>query len=330
VKLVDFLRSKLLYLAIVLFTALITVLLVTLLFNADPAFAILVMSVLLVGSLSALVPEFFIKRRYYDDLVELLAHLDKKYLLAAVVEYPDFEEGRILYETLTAMGKSMNDEVARASAASLEYREYIEMWVHEIKTPIAGMKLMSENTHDQELLSELDRIDFLVEQVLFYARSSTVEKDYQIRRTTLSKVVNAVLKGNARQLIAKKVRVRLVELDCEVLTDAKWTVFILRQLIDNSVKYGASNIVFSAERHAGSVTLLVSDDGIGIDAKDIGRVFDKGFTGENGRRFGRATGLGLYLCQKLCVKLGLEISAQSTLGEGTVIKIVFPQRHPFS
>jgi signal transduction histidine kinase len=328
-RLVDFLRGKSLYLAIVLFTAVITVLLVSLVLHADPAFAILVISILVAGSLFSLAPEFLIKRRYYRDLVELLEHLDKKYLLAAVVEYPDFEEGKILYEALTTMGKSMNDEIARTSAASLEYREYIEMWVHEIKTPIAGMKLMCENTHDAELLSELDRTDFLVEQVLFYARSSTVEKDYQIRQTNLNKLVNDVLKGNARQLIAKKIRVHMDELDCEVLTDAKWMVFILRQLIDNSVKYGSSNLTFSAEQHAGSVTLSVRDDGIGIDEKDIDRVFDKGFTGENGRRFGRATGLGLYLCRKLCVKLGLEISAHSTLGEGTVIRIVFPQRRPF-
>jgi signal transduction histidine kinase len=115
-----------------------------------------------------------------------------------------------------------------------------------------------------------------------------------------------------------------------VLTDTKWTVFILRQLIDNSVKYGASNLSFSTDQHEDSVTLLVRDDGIGIEEKDLGRIFDKGFTGEHGRRFGKATGLGLYLCQKLCSKLGLSISAQSTPGEGTVMELVFPSRDPFA
>jgi signal transduction histidine kinase len=122
----------------------------------------------------------------------------------------------------------------------------------------------------------------------------------------------------------------MVELDCTVLTDAKWMAFILRQLIDNSVKYGASSLVFLAEQHVGSAALLLRDDGVGIAEKDRGRVFDKGFTGENGRRFGRATGLGLYLCKKLCVKLGLDISVSSAPGEGTEIRIVFPQRQLLS
>ncbi|MDR0347629.1 MAG: sensor histidine kinase [Coriobacteriales bacterium] len=329
-RFIDFLRSKLLYFIIVLLSTSITVLLITSVFQIDPPFAILSVSVLVLGSLFALVPEYLVKRRYYRDLAELLTSLDKKFLLSALVEYPEFEEGRILCETITAMGKAMNDEIARFSASSLEYREYIEMWVHEIKTPIAGMKLMSENIHDRELLFELDRIDSLVEQVLFYARSNTVEKDYQIRRTPLDKVVNTVLKGSARQLIAKKIRVHTEELDYTVLTDVKWTTFILRQLVDNAVKYGATNLTFSAEEQVGSVALLVRDDGVGIEEKDLARIFDKGFTGENGRRFGRSTGLGLYLCRKLCEKMGLEIAARSVVGEGTVIEIVFPQRGPFS
>jgi signal transduction histidine kinase len=322
-------RGKALYLAIVAFATAITALLITLVFRVDWPFALLTVGILLAGSLFALVPEFFAKRRYYRELDDLIAELDRKYLLSAVIECPEFEEGRILYETLRVMGKSMNDEIARFSLASQEYREYIELWVHEIKTPIAGMKLLSENIHNRELSTELDRVDFLVEQVLFYARSSTVEKDYQIRRTTLERIVSAALKGSARLLIAKKVRVHSTGLEATVLTDAKWTVFILRQLIDNSVKYGAANLEFSAEQHDGSTALAMRDDGIGIEEKDLGRIFDKGFTGENGRRFGASTGLGLYLCRKLCLKLGLEIGAQSAPGEGTTMRLVFPERDPF-
>lgn len=328
-RLGDFMRGKALYLAIVAFATAITALLITLVFRVDWPFALLTVGILLAGSLFALVPEFFAKRRYYRELDDLIAELDRKYLLSAVIECPEFEEGRILYETLRVMGKSMNDEIARFSLASQEYREYIELWVHEIKTPIAGMKLLSENIRNRELSAELDRVDFLVEQVLFYARSSTVEKDYQIRRTTLERIVSAALKGSARLLIAKKVRVHSTGLEATVLTDAKWTVFILRQLIDNSVKYGAANLEFSAEQHDGSTALAMRDDGIGIEEKDLGRIFDKGFTGENGRRFGASTGLGLYLCRKLCLKLGLEIGAQSAPGEGTTMRLVFPERDPF-
>jgi signal transduction histidine kinase len=328
VRLREYLGGKVLYLAIVAFTTAITALLITLVFRIEWPFALLVLSILLAGSLFALVPEYLIKRRYYGEMLETLRTLDKKHLFAAVVEYPEFEEGKILYETLQAMSKSMNDEIASFSLASQEYREYIEMWVHEIKTPIAGMKLASENIRNHKLLTELDRVDFLVEQVLFYARSSTVEKDYLIRKTSLSAFVGDVLKSNSRLLIDHHIRVRTVNLEHTVLTDAKWTAFILRQLIDNSVKYGASSLEFSAEELSGGVAFFVRDDGIGIEESDLDRIFDKGFTGENGRRFGRATGLGLYLCHKLCDKLGLDISAQSVAGEGTTIRIMFPQRTP--
>jgi signal transduction histidine kinase len=328
VRLVDYLWGKVLYLAIVLFTTIVTALLIVLVFQIELPFALLVLSILLVGSLFALVPEYLTKRRYYRELADTLASLDKKYLLAAVAEYPEFEEGRILYDALQTTGKSMNDEIARFSLASQEYREYIEMWVHEIKTPIAALKLMSENSRNRKLLGELRRVDFLVEQVLFYARSSTVEKDYLIRKTDLEGFVSGVLKSNASLLIDNHVSVRTDGLNHTVLTDAKWTAFILRQLIDNSVKYGATSLEFFAEELSGGVAFFMRDNGIGIEEGDLDRVFDKGFTGENGRRFGRATGLGLYLCRKLCDKMGLDISAQSTVGEGTTMRIVFSQRAP--
>jgi signal transduction histidine kinase len=330
VSLRDFLRGKLTFLAVVLLSTVITVLLITKVFMVDMAFAILATSILTVGSLLALLPEYLTKHQYYQDLKDTLTQLDKKFLLSDVLEYPEFEEGKILYETLKAANKSMNDELARLAAASLEYREYIELWVHEIKTPIAGLKLMSENIHDRELLAELDRVEFLVEQVLFYARSSTVEKDYQIRQVRLDEIIGAALKNSSRLLIAHKVKVRTVGLECRVLTDTKWMIFILRQLLENSVKYGASNLEFSAAPHEDSAALFVRDDGVGIEEKDLGRIFDKGFTGEQGRRFGKATGMGLYLCQKLCFKLGLGISAQSTPGEGTTMEIVFPNHNPLA
>jgi signal transduction histidine kinase len=330
VRLVDYLWGKVLYLAIVLFTTIVTASLIVLVFQIELPFALLVLSILLVGGLFALVPEYLTKRRYYREMADTLANLDKKYLLAAVLEYPEFEEGRILYDALQTTGKAMNDEIAGFSRASQEYREYVEMWVHEIKTPIAAMKLMSENSRNREMLGELRQVDFLVEQVLFYARSNTVEKDYLIRKTDLSAFVGDVLKNNARLLIEHHVRVRTENLEHTVLTDAKWTAFILRQLLDNSAKYGATSLEFFSEELSGGVALSVRDNGIGIEEQDLDRVFDKGFTGENGRRFGHATGLGLYLCRKLCDKIGLDISVQSVLGEGTTVRIVFPQRAPFA
>jgi signal transduction histidine kinase len=210
----------------------------------------------------------------------------------------------------------------------LEYREYIELWVHEIKTPIAGAKLICENAgtaQERDFLEELDSIERFVEQALFYSRSGNVEGDYLIKQTDLASLVSGALKTAARRLIANRIRVRTGDLSCVVFTDAKWLDFILRQIIDNSVKYGCKKLEFYGRQNANSVSIFIQDDGAGIPDQDIGRVFDKGFTGENGRRFGRSTGLGLYLCGKLCAKLGLEISVASRPGEGARVEIVFPK-----
>ncbi|MDR0862351.1 MAG: sensor histidine kinase [Oscillospiraceae bacterium] len=293
--------------------------------DANVYFALFVPCVYLVGAALSLVPEFVRKRSYYRELRSTLDGLDKKYLLSELVEVASFAEGNILRETLKTVSKAMNDEISRHSAASAAYREYIELWVHEIKTPIAGGKLLCENTRNARLSAELEKIDKLVEQALFYARSNNVEKDYIIKRVDLSELVSGVLRKNAPDLIERKISVETAELAHMVLTDGKWTDFILQQLIDNAVKYGCSRLRFYGERSANSVTLSVRDNGAGIPAQDLRRVFDKGFTGENGRRFGRSTGLGLYLCKKLCVKLGLDISVESRAGEGTTVKIVFPR-----
>jgi signal transduction histidine kinase len=119
--------------------------------------------------------------------------------------------------------------------------------------------------------------------------------------------------------------VRTEDLDYEVFTDAKWVVFILRQIVGNAVKYGGKTIGFRGEKRADGTALFVSDDGVGIPEQDVGRVFQKGFTGANGREYGRSTGFGLYLCKKLCGKLGLGISLASKQGEGTTRELFFPK-----
>jgi len=219
----------------------------------------------------------------------------------------------------------MNDEIGRHGAASSEYREYIELWVHEIKTPISGAKLICENNGYAGVSSELDRIDNFVEQALFYSRSSHPEKDYVIKQVKLSEIVDRALRRNAKRLIESKISIEPLDLEQVVHTDVKWTDFILQQLIDNAIKYQCKKIKIFGEAHANSISLFVHDDGIGIPEQDLSRVFDKGFTGENGRKFGRSTGLGLYLCKKLCSKLGIGISIDAKPDEYTCVEIVFPK-----
>jgi signal transduction histidine kinase len=323
-KFPDFLRGKLPFLSLNFIIACFSAFLLHSI-SADFYLTIFIPCVFFFGGLLSLLPEYFVKKRYYEELLDILRQMDKRHLLQEVVGRPEFIEGQILFDTLKAAGKSMNDEVAKYKTAFTEYREYIELWVHEIKTPIAGAKLIGENANNRAALEALGKIEAYVDQALYYARSNAVEKDYLLNPVRLSELVSGALKSDSKYLIGHDVSVRMEDLDHEVFTDAKWVVFILRQIIDNSVKYGGKTIEFRGGKRADGAALFVSDDGVGIPGQDAGRVFQKGFTGVNGREYGRSTGFGLYLCKKLCGKLGLGISLSSKQGEGTTIELFFPK-----
>jgi signal transduction histidine kinase len=324
VRFVGFLREKLLFLGLNLLAACFAAFLLYA-FRAEIYFTVFIPSLFIAAAFVSILPEYYIKKRYYEELLYILKRMDKRHLLPEVIEQPDFLDGRIWTDALKAAGKSMNDEIAGYKNAFTEYREYIEMWVHEIKTPIAGAKLIGENRNNRAALDALDKIESFVDQALYYARGSVVEKDYVINPVLLSDLAGDALKSVSRFLIAREVSARTENLDIEVFTDAKWVAFILRQLIDNAVKYGGTTLEFLGERRENSVTLYIRDNGVGIPEQDVGRVFQKGFTGVNGRRYGSSTGFGLYLCQKLCGKLGLGISVSSEPGQGATFALTFPK-----
>lgn len=291
--------------------------------------------VLAMAGAACLLYGYFRKASFYRDLKTRLESLDQKYLITEMMERPDFLEGKILYDVLNQVDKSMNDKLGKYRRSSSDYREYIETWVHEVKTPIASSRLMLENNKNEVakgLEAELSRIEGYVEQALFYTRSNSVEKDYIIKKVNLKEMVSSCVKKNARALIESRISVQLQDLDEDVFTDAKWIDFIVGQILNNSIKYRREEkpqIKIFAEPRQNSIRLVISDNGIGIPAQDIRRVFEKGFTGENGRKLTRSTGMGLYLCKKLCGKLGLSISLASQAGQGTMIEILFPKSKMF-
>ncbi|MDR1077941.1 MAG: sensor histidine kinase [Propionibacteriaceae bacterium] len=209
-----------------------------------------------------------------------------------------------------------------------DYQEYVELWVHEIKTPLAGAKLASQNADDRVVLEALERIEALVDRALFYARSRGSEQAYLLRTVSLGELVDGAVRNQARRLIDSGVSVVTTGLDQAVTTDPQWTVFVIRQIIDNALKYDGRQIEFRGRRQADQVVLDIHDDGVGVPAQDIDRVFQKGFYGRNGRPGDRSTGLGLYLGRKLCAKLGLGLSLASQPGRGTTLTISFPAAAP--
>ena len=280
----------------------------------------------------ALIIEYGKKKRFYDTLKQNMSELDDKYLISEIIDTPDFFDGKILKETLQDVGKSMLENVNKYKHLQEDYKEYIELWIHEIKTPIAASKMIIENNKTETTESieeELDKIENYTERALFYARSNTVEKDYIITKSNLKEIVNLSILKNKSSLLSNKINIDLHDLEEIVYTDSKWTVFIISQIIQNSIKYFKNEnrkIEIYAKSKNEKVILYIKDNGIGIKKGEITRVFEKGFTGTNGRvQNKKSTGIGLYLCKKLCNKLGIGIELNSEQDEGTEVRIVFPK-----
>ena len=280
----------------------------------------------------SIIIEYFKRKKFYDNLLKILEELDEKYLITEIIKTPNFLEGQIFKNSLEQIDKSMLENVNKYKYMTEDYKEYIELWIHEIKIPIATSKMVIENNKNaitKSIDEELDKVENYIEQALFYARSNTVEKDYYIRKVVLKEIVNESIKKNKSSLIQEKISIDIHDLEIEVNTDNKWIVFILNQIIQNSIKYRKkenSVIEIYANQGKENVILYIKDNGIGIKQGEITRVFEKGFTGTNGRLSNKkSTGIGLYLCKKLCNKLGIGIELNSVQNEGTEVKLVFPK-----
>lgn len=252
-----------------------------------------------------------------DKLLKLVECLNERYLISEVMEMPARAEEQVYYQILKMSNKSMLEKINAIHHEQTDYKEYVEQWIHEIKTPITAMKLICENNRSavtKELLVELEKTNSFTEQALYYARSEHTEKDYSVRELRVFDVVHQAIAENKYLLLQHGVSIELQENDDTVFSDEKWLCFILKQLIINAVKYRVEQPIlrFCTERNGREILLFVEDNGIGIDESDLPRIFEKGFTGKNGRSTSQnATGIGLYLCKKMCDKLGIGILAKS-------------------
>lgn len=292
--------------------------------------AVLLLALLLVFAAVQLA-DFLRQRARLRELEAILEGLDQKYLFAECVPTPRSLYERRLFELTRRAGRSMTGAVSDARAAQREYREYVEGWVHEIKTPITAARLICQKLDGdtrRRLICELDQVQAHVERALFYARAESPERDCVIRQTQLSQLVAQAVGEHRALLIQSGVRVETDGLDRSVYTDGKWAAFILGQLLQNAARYrGPEPVVTISARPLGrQVQLTVADNGLGIPAQELPRVFDRGFTGSNGRARGGSTGIGLYLCKKLAVflELGLEITSEE--GRGTTVTLTFPAK----
>ena len=326
-----FLREKARTILLLLF-GLITIEIFLMAYNVGMFIKIYIPLIIMGLYMISIIIEYFKRKKFYNNLLTMLEELDEKYLITEIIKTPNFLEGQIFKNSLEQIDKSMLENVNKYKYMTEDYKEYIELWIHEIKIPIATSKMVIENNKNaitKSIDEELDKVENYIEQALFYARSNTVEKDYYIRKVVLKEIVNESIKKNKSSLIQEKISIDIHDLDIEVNTDNKWIVFILNQIIQNSIKYRKkenSVIEIYANQGKENVILYIKDNGIGIKQGEITRVFEKGFTGTNGRLSNKkSTGIGLYLCKKLCNKLGIGIELNSVQNEGTEVKLVFPK-----
>jgi signal transduction histidine kinase len=313
------------------FIALIT--LSTLLFSVGNTFdTIITIAISWTLVYSAFVTYEYRKRKvYYDDILKTVEKLDKKYLMGEIIDMPPFIDAIPYYDLIKQAGKSMLEEINKIKTQRKDYKEYIEQWIHEVKTPISAIKLIEENNRtstSRAVLEELENIDRFVEQALFYARSEEIHKDYLIKEVSLEQCISNVLIKNKHMFIFNNIEIDLTDLNKSVYCDSKWLEFIINQIVVNAVKYRGSQfpmVKIYTRDIKGGIQLIIEDNGIGIPDNEINRVFDKGFTGSKGRQNYKSTGIGLYLCKKLCDKLGLLIAADSKENMYTKVIITFPK-----
>ena len=271
------------------------------------------------------------RKALFNHISKSADSLDKKYLISEVIDKPVYLEAEPYYYLLKKASKSMREEINSIKNERKEYKEYIEQWIHEVKTPIASIKLIEENNKtdiSRLILQELETLDRYVEQALFYARSEEVEKDYLIKEMSLENCINKVIIKNKQIFILNNIDIEIDNVDKNVYCDIKWLEFILNQIVVNASKYRNSEnpkVKIYAEDIKNGIQLIIEDNGLGIPEAEINRVFEKGFTGSKGRLNNKSTGIGLYLCKKLCEKLGLAISIESKENLYTKIIIIFPK-----
>ena len=237
------------------------------------------------------------------------------------LEAPENENEAIYREICRSLDEKRIEAENQRSAFGTELTDFYTLWVHQIKTPIAAARLLlqEEKPRPQEIQNELFKVEQYVEMVLTYLRMEDMSGDLQFEKVSLDKILKQSVRKYSQMFILQKIRLDYRPVERIVLTDEKWLEFVTEQILSNALKYtkNGGEIRICLEEKRGRECLVIEDNGIGIQAEDLPRVFEKGFTGYNGRADKKSTGIGLYLCKKIMDKMGHKIWIDSEVGKGT-------------
>jgi len=328
-KFINYIKDKIITISIKIISLIFLILLLMVL-KVSIDGIICCLFIIITTDIFVLLYNYFRKRSFYKNLQINLNLLEEKYLITELIKNPDFLEGKIFYDSLYEINKSFNEKIKDLKYNQEDFKDYIEMWIHEVKIPLSNLILITHNNKslvDKRFLEQLKRLEDYLDQVLYYARSEDSEKDYLIKEVKLSSVVKQVALKNKDTLLYNKVTLKTKINNETVLTDSKWLEFVLNQLINNCIKYRNTSILsyieISIKEEEDKTILSIYDNGIGIPTSDINRVFDKTFTGSNGRKGANSTGMGLYISKKLLKKLGHRITIESSFENYTKVNIIF-------
>lgn len=266
------------------------------------------------------------KKKYYDLYKSILNEND---ISIEDVKENSLEE-EIIFKLIDNKDKKYDFKTKEYEEKLRDMEEYISKWVHEIKLPITALNIISEDIEDYDAASsiknETEKINFLVNSVIYGSRATVASEDIFIKEENLGYIVKKSIRNNSFFLIKNKVEIVTSNLNYNIHSDGKWIIYVIDQLINNAIKYSKENgkIEFYAEDNREYIKLCIKDNGIGIEKEDIERIFNKGFTGSNGRnKVYKSTGMGLYFTKKVLNKLEHEISVESIKGEYTLFNIYF-------
>ena len=224
-------------------------------------------------------------------------------------------------QLIRALGEEKQRQASAMDLRMSDMQDYFTLWAHQIKTPIAAMRLILQTKPENsamEIEGELFRVEQYVEMVLNYLRLDSDSTDFVFRTCALDDIIRQCVRKYAKQFIRKRIRLEYEGTALQVLTDEKWLCFVIEQILSNALKYTAAG---SIRIFTQGETLVIADTGMGIAPEDLPRVFEKGYTGYNGRTDKKATGIGLYLCKRILNRLGHEISISAQVGKGTRVSI---------
>ena len=329
-KLSEYIKDKINYI-LALFIYLIIISTYLKAINLTYSTILIVLLITLTFFVLAFLISYYKTSKYLKNIEKTMDKLPEKYLITEIWQKPRSAEKLAYYKILKRANKSMLENVTDIKEKQKDYKEYIESWVHEIKIPITSAKLLCENNKSDitnKIDEDIEEVNNYVEQALFYARMDQVSNDFMIREINLNEVIKNVLARNKKIMIQNNMKVELKDVNIKCYTDEKWLEFILNQIVINSIKYRNVNnavIKITGIQNKENIILKIKDNGIGIKKSEIDRIFDKGFTGTNGRNQTKSTGIGLYLCKRLCEGIGIEIDANSKENEYTEIVLIIPR-----